>query len=89
LVVDLLSLDLDGIDDWVWEAIEAITPRVVVVEYQDMLGPERACTVPYADDFSCDRFPKTGGMPNFAGASPRAFVELRWHKDYRLLGVNR
>ena len=87
--IDLLSLDLDGVDYWVWEAIEAITPRVVVVEYQDMLGPERACTVPYADDFSCDKFPKTGGMPNFAGASLKAFVELGRQKGYRLVGVNR
>lgn len=87
--IDLLSLDLDGVDYWIWDAIEAITPRVVVVEYQDILGPERTCTVPYADDFSSDGFPKTSGMPNFAGASLRAFVKLGQKKGYRLVGVNR
>ena len=87
--IDLLSLDLDGVDYWIWDAIEAVTPRVVVVEYQDMLGPDRACTVPYADDFSCENFPKTGGMPNFAGASLGAFVKLGRRKGYRLVGVNR
>ena len=29
------------------------------------------------------------GMPNFAGASPRAFVKLGTRKGYRLVGVNR
>jgi len=28
--VDLLSLDLDGVDYWIWEAIEVIRPRVVI-----------------------------------------------------------
>jgi hypothetical protein len=87
--IGLLSLDLDGVDYWIWDAIEVVTPRVVIVEYQDMLGPERACTVPYADDFLCDSFPKTGGMPNFAGASLGAFVKLAHRKGYRLVGVNR
>ena len=87
--IDFLSLDLDGIDYWIWEAIEAVTPRVVVVEYQDILGPDRACTVPYADDFSSASYPKTAGMPNFAGASLPAFVKLGRRKGYRLVGVNR
>jgi hypothetical protein len=55
--IDLLSLDLDGIDYWIWEAIERVTPRVVVLEYHDILGPDRAWTVPYADDFSLAKTP--------------------------------
>ena len=72
-----------------WEAIDVITPRVVVVEFQDILGPERAWTVPYADDFRADRYPTTDGMPNFAGASLPAFVKLGRRKGYRLVGANR
>ena len=87
--IDLLSLDLDGVDYWVWEAIDAVTPRVVVVEYQDILGPERSWTVPYADDFSARAYPMTNGMPNFAGASLSAFVKLGRRKGYRLVGINR
>ena len=87
--IDLLSLDLDGIDFWIWDAIEAVTPRVVVVEYQDILGPDRSWTVPYADDFSSAVYPKTNRMPNFAGASLGAFVKLGQRKGYRLVGVNR
>jgi hypothetical protein len=87
--IDLLSLDLDGTDYWIWEAIEAVTPRVVVLEYQDILGPDRSWTVPYSDDFSAAAYPQTDGMPNFAGASLGAFVKLGRRKGYRLVGVNR
>jgi hypothetical protein len=87
--VDLLSLDLDGIDYWVWQSLEVINPRVVVLEYQDILGPERSWTVPYSDDFSASGYPTTDGMPNFAGASLAAFVKLGRQKGYRLVGVNR
>jgi len=87
--IDLLSLDLDGVDYWIWESIESISPRVVVVEYQDILGPERSWTVPYADDFSSRKYPTTEGIPNFAGASLTAFAKLGRRKGYRLVGVNR
>jgi hypothetical protein len=87
--IDLLSLDVDGVDYWIWEAIEAVTPRVVVVEYQDILGPDRNWTVPYSDNFSSAAYPKTDGMPNFAGASLGAFVKLGRRKGYRLVGINR
>ncbi len=86
--IDLLSLDLDGVDYWIWEALEAV-PRVVVLEYQDILGPERSWTVPYSDDFRYQNYPTTDGMPNFAGASLAAFVKLGRQKGYRLVGVNR
>jgi hypothetical protein len=36
--VDLLSIDLDGVDYWIWESITVISPRVVVVEYQAFWG---------------------------------------------------
>jgi hypothetical protein len=87
--IDLLSLDLDGVDYWIWEALGAVSPRVVVAEYQDILGPDRSWTVPYADDFDASRYPMTDGMPNFAGASLRAFAKLAARKGYRLVGVNR
>jgi hypothetical protein len=87
--IDLLSLDMDGVDYWIWQALTVVAPRVVVLEYQDILGPERACTVPYADDFNAGKYPATSGMPNFAGASLAAFVKLGESKGYRLVGVNR
>lgn len=86
--IDLLSLDMDGVDLWIWEALTVIQPRVVVVEFQDILGPDRSWTVPYADDFSSGAHSTTDGMPNFAGASITAFTKLAKRKGYRLVGTN-
>ncbi|HEX7705704.1 MAG TPA: hypothetical protein VF701_04510 [Thermoanaerobaculia bacterium] len=87
--VGLLSIDLDGVDYWIWEAIQVIEPRVVVVEYQDIIGPDRALTVPYSDDFDAWIHPMTDGTPNYFGASLPAFVKLASRKGYRLVGCNR
>jgi len=87
--IDLLSIDVDGLDYWLWDAIDVISPRVVVVEYQDIIGPEKAITVPYKDDFNAYEYPTTRGMPNFCGASLHAFVKLGREKGYRLVGCSR
>jgi len=87
--IDLLSLDLDGVDYWIWDALEIITPRVVVLEYQDIIGPEKSLAVPYADDFNAYVYPTTEGAPNFCGASLAAFVKLGRRKGYRFVGCNR
>jgi hypothetical protein len=80
---------MDGVDYWIWETIEVISPRVVVLEYQDIIGPEKSLAVPYADNFDAHKYPTTQGMPNFCGASLSAFVKLAQRKGYRLVGCNR
>lgn len=79
--IDLLSLDLDGVDYWVWKALDFISPRVVVLEYQDIWGPDVAKTVPYRPDFTGDP------AFNYQGASLLAFVKLARSKGYRLVGT--
>ncbi|MFA4981715.1 MAG: hypothetical protein WC592_04520 [Candidatus Omnitrophota bacterium] len=87
--IDLLSIDMDGMDYWIWEAISVINPRVVVIEYQDIIGPDKALTAPYKDDFNAYTYPLTRGMPNFCGASLPALVKLAKKKNYRLVGCNK
>lgn len=82
--IDLFSLDVDGIDYWLWKGLEVVSPRIVVVEYQDMFFAGESVTVPYKPDFS--RFVV---HPNFFGASLAAFVKLANIKGYRLVGCNR
>lgn len=86
--VDLLSIDIDGNDYWVWKAVEVITPRIVVIEYQDILGPDRSLTVPYDPHFSVSNFPENATNNNYVGASLRAMVKLGDSKGYRLVATN-
>lgn len=81
--IDLLSLDLDGVDWWVWRALSAARPRVVIVEYQDIWGPDATVTVPYDPEFRAEFRDRE---PDYAGASLAAFVELGRQKGYRLVG---
>ncbi|MGO9433965.1 MAG: hypothetical protein ACLPH3_11125 [Terracidiphilus sp.] len=77
--VDLLSIDIDMNDYWVWGAIECIQPRVVVIEYNASLRPPGALVVPYHPD---RRWTGT----NFFGASLSALEKLGAAKGYALVG---
>lgn len=83
--IDLLSLDLDGIDYWVWRSLTAASPRVVVLEFNHLWGPEISVTVPYRPDFRAEL---TQFGSDYAGASLAAFVKLGHEKGYRLVGTN-
>ena len=79
--IDVLSLDLDGVDYWIWEALQCLRPRVVVAEYHAGWWPEDAVSVPYADDFRREG--------RHRGASLAAFVALARRKGLRLVGTER
>ena len=83
--IDLLSLDIDGIDYWVWDSLSVCSPRLVIVEYNRFFGTDRAVTIPYDADFDRRRF----DVPSFAyyGASLPAFVHLAEQKGYRLVAI--
>ena len=79
--IDLLSIDIDFNDYWVWKAIEAVSPRVVVIEYNAGLRPPLSLTVPYQPN-------RAGDGTNFFGASLEALVRLGRSKGYRVVGCN-
>jgi hypothetical protein len=82
--VGLLSIDIDGNDYWIWEAIQSIRPAIVVVEYNSLLGL-RPIAVPYREDF--DRV--DAHYSNlYYGASLGALHHLAQKKGYLLLGSN-
>jgi hypothetical protein len=83
--IDLLSLDVDGNDWWFWRELEVVRPRVVVVEYNNLWGSDRAVTVPYRPNFVYESETPTLHI----GASLLAFVKLAREKGYRLVGSNR
>jgi hypothetical protein len=81
--IGLLSIDIDGMDYWVWEAITVVQPAIVVIEYNHRFGAERAVTVPY--DATFDRR-KAHHSLVYYGASLRAMVELGARKGYDFVG---
>jgi hypothetical protein len=50
--IGLLSIDIDGNDYWVLDAIHRVRPTILVVEYNSAFGSERAVTVPYEPTFA-------------------------------------
>ncbi len=82
--IDLLSLDLDGVDYWIWKAIDVVRPTVVVCEIHNPVPPDVAVTMPYQADFVLSSF-----EDDFRGASLAAMVKLGKTKGYRLVGTHR
>jgi len=79
--IDLLSIDIDGNDYWVWERIERYHPRVVVIEYNAVFPPGCQWIREYVPNASWD------GTRNF-GASLTALEFLGARKGYKLVGCN-
>ncbi len=84
--VGLLSVDVDGNDYWLLEAIEVISPRILVVEYNSLFGATAAISVPYRGDFDRHRAHWSG---LYYGASLSALVHLASGRGYQLVGCNR
>lgn len=82
--VDILHIDMDGNDYWVWKEIE-INPSVVIMEYNSSFGIERAITVPYDPEFERTR----AHFSNlYWGSSLKALYQLALTKGYEFLGCN-
>ena len=84
--IDVVSLDLDGNDYWVAEALNFERTRIVVVEYNPIFGGARSVTVPRDDMF--DR--TAAHFSNlYYGASLNAFIGLFSRKGFDFVGTNR
>ncbi len=82
--IGLLSLDIDGNDYWIWEAMDAVRPIIFVCEYNAAFGDMHPVSVPYAPQFVCG---ENGSSRLYFGASIAAFSSLAARKGYRLLGT--
>ena len=80
-IFDLLSIDIDYNDYWIWNAIENYEPRVVVIEFNSSIPPSESRVVPYNPDARWDG-------TNYFGASLLALKKLGDKKGYKLLGCD-
>jgi hypothetical protein len=81
--IGIMSIDIDGNDYWVWKAVGAVDPAVVVIETHIEFGM-RNVVVPYDAQHV---YP--GKHPDYFSASPVAMLRLAGRKGYRLVGANR
>jgi len=75
---DLLSIDVDGNDYWLWKAIDRFTPRLVIVEYNVFFGLGVSKTIAYKPDHVWD-------VTRYHSASLAAFRKLAHQKGYALV----
>jgi hypothetical protein len=74
---DVLSVDVDGQDFWVWMNLQS-RPRLVIIEYNSSLALNRSCVIPLLPDFAWDG-------TDWFGASLAALNKLAKSKFYRLV----
>jgi hypothetical protein len=81
--IGLLSIDVDGNDYWIFDAISVVRPAIVIIEYNHRFGPDRAVTVPYDPGFRRDR---AHYSEIYYGASLRALCLVAEGKGYAFVG---
>lgn len=79
--IDLLSIDIDGNDYYVFENIEVVNPRVVIMEYNGKFPPDYEWAQTYNAEHIWDGSDRHG-------ASLKALEVLANKKGYALVGTN-
>ena len=82
---DLLAIDVDGNDYWVWQGLRSYRPKVVIIEYNAALDPSKLLVQPFRNE--------GWDGTSYFGASLGAMRALAAEKGYRLVytelsGVN-
>ena len=83
--VDLLSLDIDGVDLYLWDALK-LRPRVLLCEFNNAVPIDSALTVPYDAQFRFDQQQERHAF--FRSASLKAYDTVCRAKGYRYVGCN-
>jgi hypothetical protein len=79
--IDLLSIDLDGNDYYILDAIHSISPRVIVAEYNSKFPADIPWIIEYNEDHRWD-------STDYFGASLKSLETLLSARGYSLVGCN-
>lgn len=81
--IGLLHIDTDGNDYWIWKALHIVNPVIAILEYNSVLGIDRAITIPYSPNFA-----RSQSDPSnlYFGASLLALGDLAEQKGYAFIG---
>lgn len=83
--IALLSVDIDGNDYWVLNAITCVQPRILVCEYNNIFGGDEKVTIPYDEGFVRT---KKHYSNLYWGASIGAFCDWAEKNNYYYMGSN-
>ncbi len=78
---DLLSIDIDGNDYWIWKNIEKYNPRVVIIEYNALFPPHISWIMKYNPNHMWDE-------TCYHGSSLKSLELLGLKKGYKLVACN-
>jgi hypothetical protein len=81
----ILSVDIDGVDYWVWEAIHCVNPHILIIEYNSVFGDRLALSVPYKPDFIRGHAHHSN---LYYGLSIKAAEFLAGKRGYSFVGTN-
>lgn len=77
--IDLLSIDIDGNDIYILEAVNVVNPRVIIVEYNGKFPPPMSIAQRYNPQHRWD-------YSDYGGSSLEAISKIAARKGYRLVG---
>jgi len=80
-IIDILCIDIDGNDYWIWEEINCIQPRVVIIEYNAKFPPDHEWIMKYNNNH-------IWGKDDEQGASLKSLELLGKKLGYQLVGTN-
>jgi hypothetical protein len=85
---DVLSVDIDGCDYYVVRALleAGVRPRILVVEYNSVFGPEQSATIEYQEHFDMALAHPTRLYYGVSIAGWRSYLEKQ---NYRFVTVER
>jgi hypothetical protein len=83
--IGVLHIDIDGNDYWVWKSLNVVSPDIVIMEYNSVLGIDRPLTIPYKPEFYRNN---EHHSLLYAGASLLSLCDLAEEKGYFFIGSN-
>lgn len=78
--IDLLSIDIDGMDYYIWKYI-LIKPRVVIIEYNQHIDSDKSIVIKYQEFFNFDN-------TDYYGASYLAMKKLGEELGYKIYDIS-
>lgn len=83
--IGILSIDIDGIDFWILNEIDCVSPRILICEYNNIFGADKKVCVPYDESFDRTKAHYSG---LYWGASIAAFCQWAEKNNYYYMGSN-